>query len=242
MAIIEWTKEQTVAVVKMNNGANRHNLEFAQCFNNVLDEIVTNDDIKALILTSTDTKNFSQGVDVKWLLPQMADKATGHDNVKEFMYGMNDIFKKMLTFPMPTIAAINGHAFGNGALLACSCDFRFMRSDRGYFCFPEVDLGIPFLPGMVAFAKKAFPYYKFNEMKLTGRKVGGAELAKHHVVEKTSDSPEELLADAMVFALTFQKKRGIFATHKERLYGYIIDIMETQDPKYIDTLNLFVQE
>ena len=242
MAIIEWEKEQTVAVVKMNNGANRHNLEFAKCFNNILDTIVNDNDIKALVLTSTDSKNFSQGIDLEWLLPQVADTVNGPGQIKEFMYGMNDVFKKMLTIPIPTIAAINGHAFGNGALLSCSCDFRFMRADRGYFCFPEVDLGIPFLPGMVAFAKKAFPYYKFNEMKLSGRKVGGAELAEHHVIEKASNSPEELLSDAMAFAMTFQKKRGIFGTHKSRLYGYIIDIMETQDPKYIDTLDLFVQE
>jgi len=59
---------------------------------------------------------------------------------------MNDLFKKLLLYPMPVIAAINGHAFGNGALLSCTCDFRFMRSDKGFFCFPEVDVSIPSFP------------------------------------------------------------------------------------------------
>ncbi len=44
--------------------------------------------------------------------------------------------------PLPTAAAINGHAFGFGALLALACDRRIMRSDRGFFCLPELDLKV----------------------------------------------------------------------------------------------------
>ncbi len=46
-----------------------------------------------------------------------------HDTVKAFMYDMNRIFKRLLLFPVPVIAAINGHAFGNGAIVSCACDF-----------------------------------------------------------------------------------------------------------------------
>lgn len=41
--------------------------------------------------------------------------------------------------PLPVIVAIDGHAFGNGSIICCTRDFRFMRSDRGFFGFPEVD-------------------------------------------------------------------------------------------------------
>ena len=162
------------------------------------------------------------------------------DDMRAFMYAMNDVFKKCLLAPVPVIAAINGHAFGNGAILSCACDFRFMKSDRGFFCFPEVDVSIPFLPGMIAFVKKAIPYYKFNEMKLTGKRVAAPELAEHHIIEKACADREALMVDALAFAATFNKKRSIFGEHKRRLHGHIIEIIDKEDPVYIEPLNLMV--
>jgi hypothetical protein len=60
--------------------------------------------------------------------------------------------------------AINGHAFGDGTILACACDFRYMKADRGVFCFPEIDISIPHLPGTLAIVKKAMPYYEVEEL------------------------------------------------------------------------------
>ena len=60
--------------------------------------------------------------------------------------------------------------------MACGFDFRFMQTGRGFFCFPEVELGMPFLPGMNALLKKALPLYKVEEMQYQGtRRAIGAE-------------------------------------------------------------------
>jgi enoyl-CoA hydratase/carnithine racemase len=240
MSIVEWKKDDKVAIVSMNNGANRQNLAFAQAMLAVFDEILADKEIAAVVLTSSDEKNFSQGVDVEWLSQrfQAGDTAA----IKAFLYGMNDVFKKLLLAPVPVIAAINGHAFGNGAILSCACDFRFMKSDKGFFCFPEVDLGIPFLPGMIAFIKKAIPYYLYNEMKLTGRRVGALELAEKHVLEKASPDQASLMQDALAFARSFNKKRGIFGEHKRRLHKDIIGIMDNEDPVYFESLNVMVAD
>src|SRR6056297_1810325 len=240
MAVVFWKKDETVAVIKMNNDQNLQNLEFAQEMNTALDEAVADPEIKAIVLTSAVEKFFSNGIDVQWL----GERFTAQDFqvIKDFCYGMNDVFRKLLLAPVPTIAAINGHAFGNGAILSCACDFRFMRADRGFFCFPEVDLGIPFLPGMIAFVKKSLPYYIFNELKLTGRRATAAELEEHHVIMKSCADVDELMKESVDFAKTFQKKRGIFGEHKKRLHKHIVQTMESEDPEFIESLFLFVQD
>ena len=68
--------------------------------------------------------------------------------------------------------------------MACAFDFRFMRTDRGYFCFPGVDLGIAILPGMDAILKKALPTPMVLEAELTGKRYTAAELEARQVVVK----------------------------------------------------------
>lgn len=238
MSIMTLTTQDSVAVITLTNGENRQNPQFAKQLKQTLAEVAANQNHRALVITSNDEKCWSLGIDTDWLLPAMQAKKA--DEIRGFMYDMDDVFKTLLLFPMPVIAAINGHAFGNGAILACACDFRFMRGDRGFFCFPEVDLSIPFLPGMIAFVKKAIPYYRFNEMKLTGRRVSGAELAIDHVIEKASTDQQSLLIDAMTFAATFDKKRAIFAEHKKRLHKQIIQIIDEENKPFIDNLALMV--
>jgi len=239
MTIIKWEKDQTVATISMCNGANKQNLDFVNAMNQCFDEILTDSEVSSIILTSTDEKNFCQGIDVEWLGQKMNEK--DFDSIKSFMYGMNGIFKRILFMPVPVIAAINGHAFGNGAMLACTCDFRFMKKDRGFFCFPEVDISIPFLPGMIHFVRKAIPEYKFNEMILSGKRVGAQELEDNHVIIKASENRETLDQDTLEFAKTFVKKRGIFGELKQRMHKNIIEVMETEDTKIIEELKLFVE-
>lgn len=238
MAIVEWKKDGTVALIEMNNGENRQNLEFARAMQRTIDEVIADVGIRAMVITSSNERCWSLGVDIDWLGIQMQNQAFG--NIKDFMYGMNTVFKKLLTLPVPVIAAINGHAFGNGAILSCACDFRFMKADRGYFCFPEVDLGIPFLPGMIAFVRKAIPEYKFNELKLTGKRATAAELETGCVIQKACPDAASLMEESLAFAHSFQKKRGIFGEHKKRMHRQILEIMDAQDPEYIDALNLMV--
>lgn len=240
MSLVKWENKEGVAVLEMCHDTNQQNLEFAKAMDAVLDEILEDKTVNALILTSSNEKIFSTGVDVNWVMTKFGDSE--FDAIKDFLFTMNSVFKKIILYPVPVIAAINGHAFGNGAILSCACDFRFMRSDRGYFCFPEVDLGILFAPSMLAFVKRVFPYSKFNEMYLSGRRVGASELEESHVIEKACANTEELMEEAMAYAKTFTKKRGMFTQHKERNSKQIIDIMDNEDPPILEALAMFVQD
>ncbi len=238
MAVVQWRRQEGIAVVEMCNGANLMNLTFVEDMHNCLDQVLDTPEITAMVLTSADEKNFSQGVDLEWLGKHYMDGKT--EPIKEFLYMMNDVFRRLLLFPVPVIAAMNGHAFGNGAILSCACDFRFMKKDRGFFCFPEVDVSVPFLPGMIAFVRKAFPEYFFNDLMLTGRRVTAEELAAHHVLEKASDNVETLMEDVLAFAAGFNKKRGIFGELKKRKHKGIVDIMDGEDKTFIEPMNLLI--
>ncbi|THB78406.1 MAG: enoyl-CoA hydratase/isomerase family protein [Desulfobacteraceae bacterium] len=239
MAVIAWRKENNVAIVEMCNGLNQMNKVFTESMNQCFDEVLEDSEIQAMVLTSTDEKNFSQGVDVQWVGGKLA--AQENQEVIDFMYGMNAVFKRLLLFPVPAVAAINGHAYGNGAIMSCACDFRFMRKDRGFFCFPEVDVSIPFLPGMIGFVRKAVPEPQFNQMLLSGQRASAVELEAANVIVKACDK-EALLPEAVAYAGAFGKKRGIFSELKKRMHKELVRIIDEEDPEYIDALNLFVAD
>ena len=239
MAIVEWEKDDTVGVINMCNGANKQNPDFVEQINRCFDRILEDPEISSIILTSSDEKNFCQGIDLDWLGGKFNEQ--DFDTMKAFFLSVNKVFSRILLAPVPVIAAINGHAFGNGAMLACSCDFRFMKKDKGFFCFPEVDINIPFLPGMIKFVRKAIPEYQFNEMILTGKRVGAQELENSHVIVKASENAEALREDALAFARRFTKQRTIFGELKKRMHKDIVTVMETEDVEQIESLKLFVQ-
>jgi enoyl-CoA hydratase/carnithine racemase len=124
--------------------------------------------------------------------------------------------------------------------MACACDFRFMKADRGFFCFPEIDINIPFLPGMLAIVRKAIPGYKLEELVFSGKRTGAAELESHHVIVKACDNEESLMREALAYAKAFNKKRAVFGEMKQRMHRSIIEVMEKEDPLYIEPLKLMV--
>lgn len=232
MAIVEWQKDGTVAILTMNNGENRNNPEWAEAMLSTYAEIMADSEIKALVLTSSDPKNFCLGVDINWMMKAQSEK--DFPGISKWLYRNGEVFTAMLMSPIPTIAAITGHAFGNGAMLAGACDFRFMRADRGFFCFPEIDLGIQFAPSMIEWMKRIMPYHLFIRMKWSGERVGAAELEKHNVILKACENAEKTVEEAVAFARTFNKSRTTLAEMKKRTYKHILDKIANEDPEYFD--------
>ncbi|MEN6446580.1 MAG: enoyl-CoA hydratase/isomerase family protein [Syntrophaceae bacterium] len=231
MTLVEYELDGGVAVLAMKNGENRFNMLFLHEFLDILDEIEQKTEANALVVRSSHEKIFSNGLDLDWLMPLTQAKDTGA--IKEFCYTMNRLLRRILLYPMPTIAAITGHAFAGGAIMSCCFDFRFMRSDRGFFCFPEVDLGIPFWPGMVAMVKKAIPQYKLDEMYYLGTRLTGAECEEHRIVVKSLPM-DELMPAVMAFAGGLGKKRGYYLAQKERMNAPIVKIIDEEDPKIFE--------
>ena len=238
MSMLEYTLDEKVAILTMNSGENRFNPSFLDEFMAVLDEIENNTDADALVVTSAHEKIFCNGIDLDWLIPFV--QADDMQVVKGFRYKFNALLRRLLLYPMPTIAAISGHAFAGGAIMCCCFDFRFMRTDRGFFCFPEVDLGIPFWPGMVAMVKKAIPQYKLEEMYYLGARISGAQCEEHHIVVKACPM-DELMDEVLSFAKGLKKTRAFYYAQKERMNADIIRIIDEVDPAVIETSKLSVE-
>ena len=91
-----------------------------------------------VITTSGIDKFYSNGLDLAHMT------ATPHF----FRDAVYALWHRLATFPMPTVAWVNGHAFAGGLMLAMFHDYRAMNPHRGYLCLNELELGIPLAPPM----------------------------------------------------------------------------------------------
>ncbi len=233
MAIVEYDVDETVAVITLNNGENRFNPDFFKAFLKTLDDVEHKTDASTIVITSSDEKIFLNGIDLDWIQPALQNRET--ESVKNFLYQFNDMFKRLITIPMLTVAAISGHAFAGGAFMACACDFRFMRSDRGYFCFPEIDINMPFLPGMIAVVRKAVPLSILNEMYYTGIRLTADECERYQIIKKACHQ-DDLMNETMAFAKLHNKKRETIGEMKKRMNKESIRVIDEDDPPYIEKL------
>jgi enoyl-CoA hydratase/carnithine racemase len=231
MAMYEYTLDEQVALLTMNE--TKFNINSLTEFLSVLDQIEKETDANALIVRSSDAKIWSNGIDLDWLLPHVQKRE--REVTDMFSAKLNELLKRILVYPMITVAAITGHAFAGGAIMSCCFDFRFMRKDRGFLCFPEVDLGIPFIPSMTAMVRKALPMDLVVDMQLTGRRVTADELESRRVVKKAC-TMDELMGEAIAFARGLSKERKIVAKLKNVLHQDILTVMEVDDPPAIKAL------
>ena len=124
--MIDLTRQGEVFILTMNDGENRWNTTFVREFSSALDEVEASTGPAALITTSATEKFFSNGLDLEWRTTEGEHR--GGDRAAfggEFMALMS----RLITFPLPTLAAVNGHAFGAGFISALCHDVRFMRSE-----------------------------------------------------------------------------------------------------------------
>lgn len=222
MANFDYTLDKHIAILKMDNGENRFNFPFFKAFREILDDIEKTE-AAVLVVTSSHEKIWSNGIDLDWLMP--AIEKEGPELMSKFRVEMYGFMKRMLTFPMITIAAINGHAFAGGAFLAFSHDFRFMRSDRGWICLPEIDLGMPLGPVFTALTRRAVPLYMLEEMQYTGLRLTADECLQHHIIKKACHI-DNLMDEVLAFAKTINKDRKILHQMKLDTLKDTIEIID----------------
>jgi enoyl-CoA hydratase/carnithine racemase len=238
MGLVDYTVEEHVALITLDSGENRFNPVFLDAMLSVLDDIQTRTAATTAIVRSAHPKIFCNGIDLDWMMPLLQSRDTAA--LKLFFYQLNRLFKRLLTYPLVTIAAITGHVFAGGAILTCAFDFRFMRSDRGYFCLPEVDLGIPFLPGMNALLRRAIAEPVLSDMQLSGVRLTAEQCQALNIVNQACHI-DDLMAVAIQYAKNINKKRDVTAEIKARLNQSVLHAIEVQDVAYIESGQYVIQ-
>jgi len=129
------------------------------------------------------------------------------------------LLARVLSLPVFCVAALQGHTFAAGAMLATAHDVRVMRADRGFLCLPEVDIGIPFTPGMAALLQARLSAASAHEAMTTGRRYGGEAAARAGLVDEALPH-DAVLPSALARAAGLADKAGpTLAAIKEQMYA-----------------------
>lgn len=209
--MIQLDRDGNVFVLRMCGGENRFTPVFLDEFSAALDQIEPAEGPVALVTTG-EAKFYSNGMDLDWL-------ATVPDQVGEFLTSIYRLLGRVLAFPAVTVAAVNGHAFGGGALLAAAHDLTVMRADRGFWCMPEADLGLPLTPEYAGLLTAKLPSRTVQEAVMTGRRYGGLDALASGIVHQVA-AEDQVVAEAVKLAGGLAgKDRRTLAAHKRLIYG-----------------------
>ena len=176
---------------------------------------------RALVTTATG-KSWALGLDLEWIL-------ANPDRMDELVQAMHELLARLLELPVPTVAAIGGHAFAGGAMLALAHDFRVMRADRGYFCLPEIDLAIPFTPGLTALIAGRLPARSAHEAMITGRRYGGPEAIFAGMVDRVAEADDVVPAAVEIAAGLAGRDARTLGQIKTELYAATLAALRDRD-------------
>jgi len=210
----EFKIEDNYAILTLNDEG-KFNPELLSEFNNALEQCNSNSEILALIITGSG-KNFSQGLDLESM-----SKMTG-EAAYDFVNACMEAVGRLLTFPIPVVSAVNGHAFGLGAMITLASDYAVMRQDRGFFCLPEIDIRMNLIPSMNALVTHKLNGKVLRDVLLTGKRVGGIEAAQLKIVDQSA-SESELIKVAKSLPLAMMgKDRRVLELLKLGINGAIL--------------------
>jgi enoyl-CoA hydratase/carnithine racemase len=208
-------RDGEVFLLHLGDDENRFSPDWVAEVSELLDEVAAADAPRALV-TKAGGKIWSNGLDLDWL---------GHnaERIDDYVLTVQELFAKVLTLPVPTVAALQGHTFAAGAMLALAHDWRVMREDRGWWCLPEADIRIPFSPGMGALIQAKLTPAAATDAMLTAKRFPGPEALAAGIVTKTA-SEDDVLATAVELARAQAPKDGAtLGTIKQRMYATVVD-------------------
>ncbi|WFD23996.1 hypothetical protein MEQU1_002693 [Malassezia equina] len=164
----------------------------------------------ALVTTAPlDSKIFSNGLDLQ---NAIRDPHFFNDC-------LNVLTRELLTFPIPTVAAVTGHAFAAGCTLALAHDYRVMNAQRGYLCMNEIEFGAPIPRGMLGAIQSVATKAAQRKLLLEAHRFTATDAQAYGLVHATADGTEATLQKALELAAHIRSRaaKGAWQSIKEAL-------------------------
>ena len=212
--------EEKIAILDLGADENRFSPDFLDEIGANLDEVI-GAGAQGLVTTGGG-KFYTNGLDLDWL-------AANGERAQWYVGRVQSMLARILTLPVPTAAAVVGHAFGAGAMLALAHDFRVMRADRGYFCLPEVDIRIPFTPGMAALIQAKLTPQAAVASMTTGRRFGGDDAARLGLVDAVAGEGAVTPAAVDLLRPLDGKDPGTLGAIKQTMFGPAVRALAASD-------------
>jgi enoyl-CoA hydratase/carnithine racemase len=213
--MIDLQRDGDVFLLTLDRGENRLSPDLLEAADDLLATVESTDGPRALVTTGAG-KFFSNGLDLDWV-------GEHPDELVPYVGRVQRLFARILSLPCATVAAQNGHTFAAGAMLAICHDVRIMRADRGYWCLPEVDLGMPFTPGMNALIPAMVPARAAHEAMVLGRRYSAADAVAAGIVDEAV-AEDEVVPRAIERAAALAAKAGPnIAGIRRHLHRDVID-------------------
>lgn len=185
MAKIEYQVKEHTGYVTLNRPEvlNCFDYETLTMLGEVVDSIHIDKSVRTVIFTGAGEKAFSAGADLK------ERKTLGEQEVRRNVKKIRDVFSAIAALPQPTIAAMNGYAFGGGFELALACDFRIAVSDTK-MGLTETSMAI--IPGAGGTQRlpRLIGESKALELILTAKKISSYEALEYGILTEVTEANE----------------------------------------------------
>ena len=208
------TTTPPVWTLNLGDDENRFSPELIADVHAALTEVSESGEPVALQITASG-KFFSNGLDLEWL-------QANPNELQADVTQVHEMLGRVLTLPVPTVCAINGHCFAAGAMLGLACDYRVMRTGRGFFCLPEVDINIPFTAGMSALIQSKLSPRTALDAMTTGERFDATAALDAGIVDSICTIKE--LADVAhrMVARLAGKDRGTLGAIKSTMFAPVV--------------------
>lgn len=191
---IQSERDDNLLILSLARGkANALNYGLVEELYSAVAAAASDESVRGLVLASARPRFFCSGFDIREVF------AYDHQGMTSFFGRFIDLYESLYRFPKPVVAALTGHTFAGGAILAIACDFRIMAEGDFGFALNEINLGLALSPGIRRMLVDAVGVARAREVLFFGEPLSPARALETGLVRELAP-PEQVRERAIACA------------------------------------------